>query len=228
MTDLNTSDDQESMQELSDWFSTYGLITADRILNRYKIQLSPDALKQAIKHADNPYHALLKIPLANVMNGIILQQVKDYQIYLQKLFIDYLLSGEAGKPETSPGANTRKELESLRLQFIKCSEDLEALEYSHLEMISESQRKIKPLAQSTEHNSARNPVLEELMDRIRPITGQIKQFRETLYDLILKSTELMKNLPEYRLDVEKINSHKEGLLFDRSIGDEGINPKDLV
>src|SRR3989338_6796792 len=143
MTETTTiTTDQDEFKELSDWFSTYGLITADRILSRYKIKLSPDELKQAMKTIDDPHHKLLKIPLHNVMNGIILQQVKDYQIYAQKLFIDYLLSGESGKPDASPGANIRKDLETQRLKLIKLSEALEALEYDHLQIISESQRTI--------------------------------------------------------------------------------------
>src|SRR5947209_7982025 len=90
--------------EIAAWCSTYGLVTAQRLLELYKIKLDPDDLKQALKMPSSFYHGLLKIPMRNVFTGIIWQQARDYQIYAQKLFIDYLLSGETNKEEETPGA----------------------------------------------------------------------------------------------------------------------------
>ena len=72
--------------EFSKWFSTYGLITSQRILGHYKIKLTVEELIPAIKTANSFYHILVKIPLKNVLNGIILQQANDYHVYVQKLF----------------------------------------------------------------------------------------------------------------------------------------------
>lgn len=125
--------------DLSGWFSTYGLITAQRILDGYRITLSSDDLSHALKIADTFYHRLLRVPLRNVFNGIILQQAQDYQLYAQKLFIDYLLSGENAKPEESPGANIRDDLEQERLKLVKMSERFRESELLQEALIAKSQ-----------------------------------------------------------------------------------------
>lgn len=92
------------------WFSTYGLLTAERVLLQFQVRLSHDALISIVKTTNSLYHLLLKIPTQNIFNGIILQQARDYQIFAQKKMIDYLISGEAEKTEDMPGASIRESL----------------------------------------------------------------------------------------------------------------------
>src|SRR5580704_2455101 len=98
--------EKQTADELSQWYSTYGVITAERILSTYQIALSQSDLLVAVKSPFSFYHQLLQVPLKNVLNGIVLQQANDYHVYAQKLFIDYLLSGESGKPPEAQGAQT--------------------------------------------------------------------------------------------------------------------------
>ena len=105
------------------WFSTYGMITAERILGKYQIRLSHEELIAALKSPICFYHKLLSVPLKNVLNGIVLQQANDYHIYVQKLFIDYLLSGENSKGEESQGASTREALENERQQLVSLGDE---------------------------------------------------------------------------------------------------------
>ena len=142
--------------DLSQWFPTYGFLTSQRILERFNITLSADELVHALKNKDSLYHQLLTVPLKNVLNGIVLQQAQDYQVYAQKLFIDYLLSGEDQKDESSPGANTRQELEAIRQQLIALGETFRTQELSHQSLISKSQ-----LALIT--------VVKSLEDKLRPL-----------------------------------------------------------
>jgi hypothetical protein len=79
------------------------------------------------------------VPLKNIFNGLILQQTHDYQVYAQKVFIDYLLSGESGKDEASPGANTREDLEQERNQLMGLGDEFNKLELEHQTLISTSQ-----------------------------------------------------------------------------------------
>ena len=72
----------------STWFSTYGLLTSERILERFNIILPHDELINSVKDPFSIYFQLLRVPLKNVFNGIIYQQAHDYQIYAQKLFVD--------------------------------------------------------------------------------------------------------------------------------------------
>jgi hypothetical protein len=120
-------------------FSTYGLVTAERVLGKYAIVLPQAVLLQALKNPHSFYHQLLVIPSKNILNGIILQQAHDYQVYAQKLFIDYLLSGESSKPEETPGGTGRELMEEERLKLLQLADDFHQLELDQNQLIAESQ-----------------------------------------------------------------------------------------
>jgi hypothetical protein len=134
--------------ELSQWFSTYGVITAERILGKYQIKLAQADLVDAIKSPYSFYHRLLQVPLRNVLNGIILQQGNDYHIYIQKLFIDYLLSGEGSKDEASQGATTREALENERQMLVNRGDEFHKLQEKHNYLIATSQNVLIQTAKS--------------------------------------------------------------------------------
>ncbi len=131
--------EEKASNELSTWLSTYGLVTTERILEKYKIRLPQEELVTAIKNPNTFYHHLIRVPLKNVLNGIILQQAYDYQVYAQKLFIDYLMSGETAKPEESPGGLTREDLEKERQTLVEMSDEFHKQELAHDRVIAESQ-----------------------------------------------------------------------------------------
>lgn len=129
-------------QDLAVWSSTYGRITAERILEKYKVHLSSEALTNAISKPKSPYHQLLKLPLKNVFNGIILQQARTYQVYAEKLFIDYLLSGETAKTEEAFGGQTREDLETERQNLLNLTNTFQEHKLAHNVLIAESQQRL--------------------------------------------------------------------------------------
>lgn len=131
--------EEQTVNDLSSWFSTYGVITAQRLLERYRIKLKDDDLIYALKTPNSFYNSLLRIPLKNVFNGIIMQQVRDYQVYSQKLFVDYLLSGEDAKVEEAPGAGTREAMETERKALMELGNDFHQHELDQERLIAESQ-----------------------------------------------------------------------------------------
>ena len=137
--------------DLSNWFPTYGSLTSQRILERYNIHLDNEELIAAIQNPRSLYYQLLRVPLKNVFNGIILQQAHDYQVYAQKIFIDYLLSGESGKEASSPGGGTREDLEEIRLQLITMGEEFNTHELAHQTLIAESQASLIKLAKELQN-----------------------------------------------------------------------------
>ena len=289
---------EKSENDLSNWFSTYGVITAERILGRYHINLTQIDLVAAVKSSFSFYHKVLQIPLRNVLNGIVLQQANDYHVYVQKLFIDYLLSGENSKDESSPGANTREALENERQQLLALGEEYHQREGEHNHLISSSQsflikisadfnkafdKAITSIAQifkkeglTEDKNKIRkainfalincdliNPKLqsdpllfvvkmsedlklslnddlkEKIVESISELTDIVLQFdektrafrertedmtvfangfRTQFYDTILRVIELIKILPEYKIDSEQDIINRESLYFDKSIG----------
>ncbi len=131
---------EKTQSKVGGVFSTYGLITAQRILERYDVQISPEQLSIAIHNSVSFYHQLLQIPLKNVFNGIILEQANDYHVYAQKLYIDYLISGESAKSEDSQGALSRTALEEERQKLVLLGEDFQQIQFRHQKMIASSQK----------------------------------------------------------------------------------------
>jgi len=141
--------DKESMEsDIQALPSTYSILTADRILAGYGVRLGQDELSKIIKNSNSTYFQLLVVPFSNIINGIILQQACDYQVYLQKIFIDYLVSGSGNDNEETPGASLRADLEQNRLKLVEMSSLFEQDKFTHMTLISESQDSIKRLVKN--------------------------------------------------------------------------------
>lgn len=135
MDNNSSSDDAEFKQ----WFSSYGLITSERILSRFSITLAPKMQLIALKNSHGFFNRLIQAPLKNVLNGIILQQGHDYHVYTQKLFIDYLLSGESGKSDEEQGAATRASIENERQELVTLGESYKKKQIEQEVLISLTQ-----------------------------------------------------------------------------------------
>jgi hypothetical protein len=144
------------------WFSTYGLLTSQRILERLNVRLSTHELRDSIKNQNSVYFQLLRIPLKHIFNGIVLEQANDYQIYAQKILIDYLMSGEANDNggEVKPGSGSRDALENARLNLMEQSEQYSKYSFKHRELIAESQQQLIDL--STRLNQSLNAVIHKI------------------------------------------------------------------
>ncbi len=282
--------------ELSQWFSTYGVITAERILGRYKVNLAQTELVAAIKSPYSFYHRMLRVPLKSVLNGIVLQQANDYHVYVQKLFIDYLLSGENSKGEEAQGATIRESIENERQQLVALGDEFHKVHGQHDYLIAASQaslikvtqifnmelekaltalndllkntgfsEKKSKIRQAINHaliycnmvevqnnqyifiekmNEVLNASLtEDLKGKIANILSEIllmdmdfdeqisdfiaqaeevnrmaNSYRNQFYETILRVVELIKLLPDYKIDPEQDAVNREPLYFDKSIG----------
>ncbi len=220
--------EKQEQMDFKSWFSTYGLLTADRVLERFNIHLPHEKLIQSANDPRCVYFKLLRVPLKNVFNGIILQQAHDYQVYAQKLFIDYLLSGEDAKEKDAPGANTREDIEHQRLKLLELGEEFHRQEASHQVLIADSQACLIELSRDLKkllNMDAENPdVIEQslatFIEQAEDLNINLRSYRSQFYNLILRVTELLKLLPEYRIDLEKEADNRESLEFDALIGEE--------
>ena len=221
-------DQLSTKKDSSTWLSTYGLVTAERILAKFKIQLNPDELVAAINNPQSLSFLLLRIPLKNVFNGIILGQARDYQVYAQKLFVDYLLSGESSKDPESPGMVTREDLEQERLSLVAMGEEFDELEFSHQKLISESQgalsevalglpKKLKTI--TDEQQREVQEMLAGYIEQTETMNIDLRNYRSLFYNLILRVSDLIKLLPDYHPDVPKQLENLSALQFDAQIGE---------
>lgn len=291
-------DDTQTDNDFESWFSTYGLITAERVLGKYRIKLPQSLLFQGIKNKSSFYHLLLQLPIDNLFTGVILQQANDYQIYVQKIFIDYLLSGESGKDEEAQGASLRAAIEIERQNLVILGEDFNAKELAHYNLISSSQASLIRLIddwnkafesaiRSTENILKKNSMVVKksqlrqaitnalihydlrdassethvgfidemnkitqltlddlikdnllkkmaelfevthsvyrIIDEFTETASQLRieaiSFRTQFYQTILRVTEMIRFLPDYRINSEQDFVNRESLYFDKTIGE---------
>lgn len=191
-------DEQQNTAELDKWFSTYGVITAERILGTYNLRIPQSELTAAIKSPFSFYHQLIQVPLKNVLIGIILQQAHDYHVYAQKLFIDYLLSGESAKSEDSQGAGTRESLENERKQLVILGEEFRELQLAHDASISSSQSKLIKLVK--EWKLVLETSLTQTHNSLQNFSFDLKKNKLRLaIDHALIHSDLKSSSPDHRI-----------------------------
>lgn len=169
---MDVDQKKENGDEVGHWFSTYGLITAQRILGYYRIELPQDMIAAAVKIPASFYHRILQVPLRNVLNGIVLQQAYDYNVYAQKIFIDYLLSPECASPDTAPGANIRGTLEEERKRLVDLGEQFHNLEIEHANVIADSQKVLFQI--SDKWHKAMDEAMKKLGGILKPLGKELK------------------------------------------------------
>lgn len=293
MTDISSEAQEDLFSD--EEISTYSILTSERILEYFHIHLAHTELIHALKNPYSLYYKLLKIPLKNVFNGIIQQQAYDYQVYAQKLFVDYLVSGEGNKAPEEPGGQTREDLETARQDLIKLGEIFTQHELDQEQLIANSQDNFIKLAReinqtlprveqtakrfctgaevtkstlekamqtllidvkkdSLDRNSplwdkvekqlgvtlnseARHAVLDalqpfavitqtldDLLSQYSPQAAEmgehLRSIRKAFYHIIIRVTELLKLLPDYRYDHEQDMENRAALYFDSEWGDQ--------
>lgn len=120
-------------------FSTYSELTVERLLDCYHLDIPIKDVLYVMKNPNIFCYHLMKAPLSNIFNGIILQQTRDYQSYAQEMFVDYLLSSEGGKDDTMPGADIRHLIGLEKTKLAEFNEQFRSLETEHKNLIAQSQ-----------------------------------------------------------------------------------------
>jgi hypothetical protein len=218
-----------SEKDLLDLSSTYSILTAERILARFNIRLKHDDLMGVMRHQDSVYFQLLMVPFKNIINGIIIQQAYDYQVYAQKLFIDYLVSGEGNTDEEvdaeKPGANIREDLEVQRQNLVNLAEQFEKDNFAHKTLIHQSQSELskissqlQPIDDPKEHVEDVAQAIAPLLEKADNLSIMFRQYRVEFKSLILATLRLVQLLPDYHANEIQDNVNRETLHFDDQIG----------
>jgi hypothetical protein len=200
------------------WLSTYGLLTAERLLERLQITLTREELLDALNNPSNPYHHLLTVPIQNISNGIVIKQVHEYQVYMQKLFIDYKLNStnvnaEGGQP--APRSNN-DEIDMKYNELVQLSELFDEKKHEHQQLIAKSQSWL--IEQTHESMLEITPEASRQIESFGTQTESMRlglldlfqQFR----DLIIQTTAILSMMSDYKFDAEQAEKNKAMLDFD--------------
>ena len=215
---------------VSNWYSTYGLVTIERIFALMKIRLSVEELHIVSRTHNSPYYQLLQVPLKNIFNGIIISQTNDYREFAQKMLIDYLLSGAANlAPEQTKPEGVRLELELMREDLIRYAEQFDLLQFDHFTLINESQK--IAIATAATFPTPRvlldealglqvQDIMSSFLEQAEAINQKILDFRKQFYEVILKTRERLGSVPDYFNQFQTQPEHMEAINFDAKLGED--------
>lgn len=125
------------------WLSTYEALTLERLLEHYRFPLDKKALSTFGSNKSGFLYSLLQVPLAYVFNGIVMQQAKDYAAYLQKLYIDYLISGQSALEPQSQASTSKEDLEDMRQEHLALQARFDDFCTQHLAQVASMQTLIR-------------------------------------------------------------------------------------
>lgn len=214
-----------SEQDFLDLSSTYAFLTADRILDRFNLSLKQQELAAALKNPRSVYFQLLFVPFKNIINGIVYQQAYDYQIYAQKLFVDYLVSGAGNDDPEAPGAALREDLDQNRLKLIDMAEQLEKEAFSHKTLINKTQGKLvelvkslMPIQDSEDLAAGVASTMEPFLEKADELGQRFRKYRVEFKTLIVDVLRLIQLLPNYKENPTQEAENRTALQFDDQLG----------
>ncbi len=211
--------------ELLDLSSTYAFLTADRILDRFGLSITQAELAAAMKNVRSVYYQLLLVPFKNIINGIVYQQAYDYQVYAQKVFVDYLVSGSGNDDPEGPGATLREDLDENRLKLVELSEQFDKDAFAHKTLINQSQGQLVELVRSLMPAQDNEQIADEVAQSMAPFLeratelGQaLRNYRVEFKTLIVDTRRLIQLLPDYRENPTQEAENRATLQFDDQLG----------
>lgn len=208
-------------QTLPDLSSTYAFLITDSVLDRFGLSLTQSEVVAVMKNPRSVYFQLLLIPCKNIINGIIYQQAFDYQVYAQKLFIDYLVSGHANEAPEGTAASLYEDLEQVRLKLVALGEQFEKDALVHKTLINQSQGKlvnlVKALMPIQDNDDNAEQVSQEMLpylDRVTDMAQVLRNYRVEFKNIIVETQRLLLLLPDYQENEAQAEENRSQLLFD--------------
>jgi hypothetical protein len=208
---------------------TYAILTGERVLDRFGIRLKHPQLIAAIQNSKSVYYQLLQVPFYNIINGIIYQHCYDYQVFAQKLFVDYLVSGEGNEEPQRPGETVREDLEQNRLKLVGLGEQFDKDAMNHKKLIHQTQahlleltRNMKPIDDNEQNSLIVSESMKSFLEQSKDLSQGLKNYRTEFRTLIIDTLRLMALLPNYESSPEQQAENLATIEFDNSLGDESI------
>ena len=121
--------------------STYRLLIPQSVCSQLKIKVGPNELKAAMQDESSFYHVVCQAPIQLMINGIILAQIKTYQIFLQKRLIDCYVNTAPTVNEveiTGEDPPINESINEMKERFLQHAESFKPLEQSHFNLIADT------------------------------------------------------------------------------------------
>lgn len=186
--------------------STYARMTAERLLDGLGVHLSREGLSSALQNRASFFEKLLTVPYKNILNGIILDQIHEYQVYIQKLFVEYFMSELASaNHQGQEGEDTRRQVADCQLHLESLNEQLPRLHESHLKLIAKTQLELMNFVKEINHVALQ--LFEELLKDNQMLLDKKNQFTKEIYQSIARLSMSDDNINDhfYQILAQQVN-----------------------
>lgn len=78
---------------------------------------------------------------------------------------------------------------------------------------------IKEIEKLAEVTTETEEGLREFSEQVEDMGIRLRQARKAFHDFIIRAMELIKLLPDYRVNVQQTNENREALHFDSALGE---------
>ena len=143
--------------------STYRLLIPQSVCSQLKIKVGPNELKAAMQDESSFYHVVCQAPIQLMINGIILAQIKTYQIFLQKRLIDCYVNTAPTVNEveiTGEDPPINESINEMKEQFLQHAESFKPLEQSHFNLIADTYGYLKKFISAHQNQQAQTKAFD--------------------------------------------------------------------
>lgn len=212
------------------FFGTYAVMIAKNIFNKFGLYPSNDELMDGLKNKDSVYHPILIVPMANILNGLILSQIETYKLFCQKRLCDFIIYTNP-TPEQLAASNGEDNLPD-SFQIIHEEYELQEKKYLNLEnsyyqQLSDTQGfLIKYIKSVLIRFASYQPTYdEEFFEKIEELSQKTEEIKVILIenkqlwkDFTTKLIKVITELGVFTLPVEEDLEQRGELVFFEKLG----------
>jgi hypothetical protein len=211
-------------------FSTYGLLIPQTICSLLKLKVPPKELQKAMLDEQSVYYILCKAPIQNMVNGIILAQIKSYQLFMQKRLIDCYVNTaptitEAEKMEEEPIINPT--VEEMKETFIQHVETTKPFEQQYFDVIADTSSFLKKfVAKNKDKHGQLQTARPEFKDKCdafveqgKMVEGQLLLERTRWREHAIDIADLIMKIGGFGVDELEDLEQRAELAFFQSFGE---------
>ena len=218
---------QPSSDKITHYFSTYGLLIPLSICSKLKMKVDPKAFMTAMEDETSVYHQMCLAPLELMRNGIVLAQIKSYQVFIQKLIIDCYVKdaptiSEVEASGKEPPENAR--INQMKEEFLQHIETSKVLEQAHYNLIADSYGTLRRIVESNKGTLTSCPPklkssIDDFIDQGKCMETQLIGERFKWRERAIEVSDFMMKMGSGRIDDLQELEHRAELNFLQNFGE---------
>lgn len=210
--------------------STYRLLIPQSVCSQLRIKVGPNELKAAMQDESSFYHVLCQAPIQVMVNGIILAQIKTYQIFLQKRLVDCYVNTAPTVNEveiTGEDLPISESINEMKEHFLQHAESFKPLEQIHFNLIADTYGYLKKFVSANQNQQAQKIAfnadfkskINSFVAEGKMLEAQLLQERLKWREHAIEISDTMMKMGSGRIDDLQELEQRAELAFFQSFGE---------